>query len=204
MTASQSQSVLVSPPQSAGWCRTFSDCPGSICDGGGFLEMFMWPVIIPGDLTIKNLVIFVILDIVMSSLPWQLYSTTIRQQFSKVLFRNLSVFSEKSVVILLKFDLVVAQWHWKTTHWWDQIKSNMWWLYLKTFDFEKMKNRLETAHWAVAQVQYNTLWIIFLYFSVIWETTQILLSAMFMMTFITDFLQRLLYFPNFYISQSIC
>ena len=68
--------------------------------------------------------------------------------------------------------------------------------------FSKEKNRLETAHWAAAQVQYNTLWIIFRYFSVIWETTQIPLSGMFMMTFITDFLQRLLCFPNFYISHS--
>ena len=68
--------------------------------------------------------------------------------------------------------------------------------------FSKEKNRLETAHWAAAQAQYNTLWIIFRYFSVIWETTQILLSGMFMMTFITDFLQRLLCFPNFYISHS--
>ena len=68
--------------------------------------------------------------------------------------------------------------------------------------FWKEKNRLETAHWTAAQAQYNTLWIIFRYFSVIWETTQILLSGMFMMTFITDFLQRLLCFPNFYISHS--
>ena len=85
------------------------------------------------------------------------------------------------------------------------LRSNKTWyvmIIIEKLGFSKEKNRLETAHWTAAQAQYNTLWIIFRYFSVIWETTQILLSGMFMMTFITDFLQRLLCFPNFYISHS--
>ena len=67
-----------------------------------FLEMFMWPLIIPGDLTIKNSVIFVILDIVMFSLPWQLFPYTISQHFqiwrfcfkypTKILFKEISFY----------------------------------------------------------------------------------------------------------------
>ena len=45
--------------------------------------------------------------------------------------------------------------------------------------------------------EHISLWIIFQYFSVIWETTLILLSGIFMLTFITDFRLYILYFRNF-------
>ena len=53
-----------------------------LVSGNVFLEMFMWPLIIPGDLTIQNSVIFVILDIVMFSLPRQLYPTQLTKCWS--------------------------------------------------------------------------------------------------------------------------